>query len=101
MLCDREDTPEAFEETLPCPECRQDWRHWVSRQARYVSGATRLVDAVLCDDCGEVLSSAGSRGCGQYRKPDNGRVQAFLDQLRGEAMRLREGRNEKGPESGH
>ena len=50
------------------------------------------IDAEMCDECGDIFIVGESCDCGKHTKPDDGKMQAILDQWRGEAIRLREER---------
>lgn len=95
-----EDLPEEFGGTLRCPECRQDWLVMGYHDKPVCFWCNTTVDAHCCEDCGEVFIVGESCGCGKYTKPDDGRTQALLDQLRGEAIRLQEQRTEQKGDAG-
>lgn len=90
---EQEDTPEEFGGTLRCPECRQDWLVMGYHDKPVCFHCNMTVDAQDCEDCGEIFIVGESCGCGKHTKPDDGRMQAILDQWRGEAIRLREERD--------
>ncbi len=86
------DIPEEFSGTLRCPECRQDWLVMGYHDKPVCFWCNTSIDAHCCEDCGDVFIVGESCDCGKYKKPDDGRMQALLDQWRGEAIRLREER---------
>ncbi len=88
------DIPEEFGGTLPCPECRQDWLVMGYHDKPVCFHCNMAIDAESCEDCGETFIVGESCGCGKHTKPDDGRMQAMLDQWRGEAIRLSEERAE-------
>jgi hypothetical protein len=89
---EKEDTPGEFGGTHRCPECRQDWLvvGWHDKPVCF--GCNMSIDAQMCEDCGDIFVVGDSCDCGKYSKPDDGRIQAILDQLRGESIRLQEER---------
>ena len=87
---EEEDIPVEFGGTMRCPECRQDWLVMGYHDKPVCFHCNTTVDADCCDDCGEVFIVGESCGCGKHTKPDDGRIQALLDQWRGEAIRLKE-----------
>ncbi len=92
---EEEDLPEEFGGTMRCPECRQDWLVMGYHDKPVCFWCNTSVDAHCCEDCGEVFIVGENCGCGKYTKPDDGRMQALLDQWRGEAFRLQEARTKR------
>jgi hypothetical protein len=89
---EEKDIPEEFGGTLRCPECGQDWLVMGYHDKPVCFHCNTAIDADCCEDCGEVFIVGESCGCGKHTKPDDGRMQAILDQWRGEAIRLKEER---------
>ena len=87
---EEEDSPEEFEGTLPCPECRQDWLVIDFHDKPVCFHCNTSIDAASCEDCGEVFLVKRGCGCGTHKGEDDGRITALLDQMRGEAIRKRE-----------
>jgi len=48
------------------------------------------INAANCEECGETFLVPQGCQCGRHKGEDDGRVQALLDQWRGEAIRKRE-----------
>jgi hypothetical protein len=92
---EEEDLPEEFGGTMRCPECRQDWLVMGYHDKPVCFWCNTSVDAHCCEGCGQVFIVGESCGCGKYTKPDDGRMQALLDQWRGEAIRLQEARTKR------
>ena len=92
---EEEDIPEEFGGTLRCPECRQDWLVMGYHDKPVCFWCNTSVDANCCEDCGDVFIVGENCDCGKYTKPDDGRLQALLDQWRGEAIRLQEERSKR------
>jgi hypothetical protein len=89
------DIPDEFGGTHRCPECRQDWLVIGYHDKPVCFWCNTSVDAHCCEDCGETFVVGESCGCAKYTKPDDGPVQAVLDQWRGEAIRLKEEREKR------
>jgi hypothetical protein len=87
---EKSDLPEEFGGALPCPECRQDWLviGWHDKPVCFCCNTT--IDANVCGDCGQTFLIRQGCGCGTHKGEDDGRVQALLDQWRGEAIRKQE-----------
>jgi hypothetical protein len=97
---EEDDIPEEFGGTLPCPECRQDWLVMGYHDKPVCFWCNTSIDACCCEDCGVVFIVGESCGCGKYKKADDGRMQALLDQWRGEAIRLKEERTKQQAKAG-
>lgn len=87
---EEEDSPEEFEGTLPCPECRQDWLVMGYHNKPVCFHCNTAIDAAGCDDCGEIFLLKRGCGCGTHKGEDDGRITAVLDQIRGASIRKRE-----------
>jgi hypothetical protein len=89
---EEEDSPDEFGGTMRCPECRQEWLVIGYHDKPVCFWCNTSIDADCCEDCGETFIVGESCGCGRHKKPDDGRMQATLDQMRGESIRLQEER---------
>jgi hypothetical protein len=87
---EKEDIPEDFGGTLPCPECRQDWLVMGYHDDPVCFHCNTTIDAAGCEDCGEIFLVKRGCGCGTHKGEDEGRITALLDQMRGESIRKRE-----------
>ncbi|WP_424363079.1 hypothetical protein [Methylocystis parvus] len=92
---EQEDTPKEFEGTLPCPECRQDWLVIGWHEKPFCFHCNTTVDASVCEECCATFVIDNGCGCGKYPGKDDGRIQALLDQMRGQAIREREARDKR------
>lgn len=92
---EEEDIPEEFPGTLPCPECRQDWLVMGYHEKPFCFWCNTSIDAHCCEDCCFVFIVGENCDCGKYSKPDDGRIQALLDQMRGKAIRLHDERTKR------
>jgi len=97
---EEDDIPVEFSGTLRCPECRQEWLVMGYHDKPVCFWCNTSIDARCCEDCGDVFIVGEGCDCGKYKKPDDGRMQALLDQRRGEAIRLREERTKRPGKAG-
>lgn len=89
---DDDDMPKEFAGTARCPECRQDWLVIEWHDKPFCFHCNTTIDASVCDDCGETFLIKRGCGCGKHKGEEDGKVQAILDQMRGQEMREREER---------
>lgn len=60
---DEIDMPDEFEGTHQCPNCRQEWLAIDEVEASSCFWCNTTVDAVLCDECGEVYVKSDGHEC--------------------------------------
>jgi hypothetical protein len=87
---EEEDIPEEFPGTDDCPECRQAYLVIGYHEKPVCFYCNTTINAANCEECGETFLMPHGCGCGHHKGEDDGRVQALLDQVRGEAIRKRE-----------
>ena len=86
------DSPEEFPGTDYCPECRQAFLVIGYHVDAFCFHCNTTIHASNCEDCGETFLVKRGCNCGAHKGEDDGRIQAILDQMRGQSMREREER---------
>lgn len=88
-------TPEEFPGTDQCPECRQDWLVMGYHERPFCFYCNTSIDAQCCDECGFIFIVGENCDCGKYSEPDDGRLQALVDQMEGRRIRLQRERTKR------